>query len=108
MTQRMEALAQANAVQGARANLKKDIRSGLTSAPDVVLSEIPDWLERMRVSDLVRSTHRMGRTNLLPILRQVSCSEVQQVGYLTERQRLLLAELLGDWIERQTPDRVAA
>lgn len=93
--QHMRALAQANRVRLARAELKRQVAEGETTVADVVL-ECPWEAESMTVADLLMSQHRWGRTRCRRFLSSVPMSETRTVGSLTERQRNALATQLGD------------
>lgn len=88
--QRLRALEQANAIRLARAELKRRIAEGETSAAEVIL-ECPDEARSWTVSDLLVSQRRWGSTRCRKFLERNSISEIKAIGALTERQRRLLA-----------------
>ena len=92
--QHMQALAQANRVRLARAELKRQVAEGELSVADVVL-ECPWEAESMNISDLLMSQHRWGRTRCRRFLAAISMSETKTVGSMTDRQRRCLAARLG-------------
>ena len=92
--QHMRALAQANRVRLARAELKKQVADGEASVADVVL-ECPWEAESMTISDLLMSQHRWGRTRCRRFLASIPMSETKTIGTMTERQRRELAGLLA-------------
>ena len=92
--QHMRALAQANRVRLARAELKRQVAEGDTSVADVVLS-CPWEAESMTISDLLMSQHRWGRTRCRRFLASIPMSETKTVGSMTERQRNALAGMLA-------------
>src|ERR671917_2227469 len=92
--QHMRALAQANRVRLARAELKRQVADGETSVADVVLS-CPWEAESMTISDLLMSQHRWGRTRSRRFLSSISMSETKTIGTMTDRQRRALAGMLG-------------
>jgi hypothetical protein len=92
--QHMRALAQANRVRLARAELKRQVAEGETSVADVVLSR-PWEAESMTISDLLMSQHRWGRTRCRRFLASIPMSETKTVGTMTDRQRRALAGMLG-------------
>jgi hypothetical protein len=92
--QHMRALAQANRVRLARAELKKQVAEGDASVADVVL-ECPWEAESMTISDLLMSQHRWGRTRCRRFLASIPMSETKTIGTMTERQRRALAGLLA-------------
>ena len=93
--QHMQALAQANRVRLARAELKRQIAAGHRSAVEVVL-ECPWEAESMSVAELLCSQRRWGRARSRKLISSVdiSLSENKHLGTLTERQRRLLAGAL--------------
>ena len=94
--QHMRALARANRVRLARAELKRQVAEGETTVADVVL-DCPWEAESMSISDLLMSQHRWGRTRCRRFLASIPMSETKTVGSMTERQRrALAAKLRGD------------
>jgi hypothetical protein len=97
--QHMRALAQANRVRLARAELKRQVAEGETSVGDVVL-DCPWEAESMTISDLLMSQHRWGRTRCRRFLASIPMSETKTIGSMTDRQRRELARLLaGDPVQ---------
>jgi hypothetical protein len=92
--QHMRALAQANRVRLARAELKRQVADGEASVADVVL-ECPWEAESMTISDLLMSQHRWGRTRCRRFLASIPMSETKTIGTMTQRQRRELAGLLA-------------
>jgi hypothetical protein len=92
--QHMRALAQANRVRLARAELKRQVADGETSVADVVL-ECPWEAESMTISDLLMSQHRWGRTRCRRFLASLPMSETKTVGSMTDRQRRQLASMMA-------------
>ena len=92
--QHMQALAQANRVRLARAELKRQIADGELSVADVVLY-CPWEAESMAIADLLMSQHRWGRTRCRRFLSAIPMSETKTVGSMTDRQRRALAARLG-------------
>jgi hypothetical protein len=92
--QHMRALAQANRVRLARAELKRQVAEGETSVADVVLDR--RWeAESMTISDLLMSQHRWGRTRCRRFLASIAMSETKTIGTMTDRQRRELARMLS-------------
>jgi phage I-like protein len=91
--QRLRALEHANAVRLARAELKRQIAEGETSAAAVIL-ECPEAVRRWTVSELLMSQRRWGSTRCRKFLERNGVSEIKAIGSLTDRQRHLLAEQL--------------
>ena len=97
--QHLRALAQANRVRLARAELKRQVSDGETSVAEVVL-ECPWEAESMAIADLLMSQHRWGRTRCRRFLASIPMSETKTVGSMTDRQRRALsARLRGDMAE---------
>jgi hypothetical protein len=91
--QHLRALARANEVRLARAELKRQVAEGEISAAHVIL-ECPWEAASMTVSDLLTSQRRWGSTRCRKLLQSVPMSENKTVGSMTERQRNALAGLL--------------
>src|SRR4051794_516784 len=91
--QYMRALAKANEVRLARADLKRRVATGEISAAEVVLTA-PWQAESMTIADLLMSQRRWGSTRCRKLLAQVPVSENKTVGSMTDRQRQALAFLL--------------
>ena len=92
--QHMRALAQANRVRLARAELKRRVAEGELSVAEVVLS-CPWESESMAIADLLMSQHRWGRTRCRRFLGAIPMSETKTIGSMTDRQRNCLAARLG-------------
>jgi hypothetical protein len=92
--QHMRALAQANRVRLARAELKRQVADGETSVADVVLA-CPWEAESMTISDLLMSQHRWGRTRCRRFLASIPMSETKSIASMTDRQRRQLASMLA-------------
>jgi hypothetical protein len=92
--QHMRALAQANRVRLARAELKRQVAEGELTVSDVVL-ECPWEAESMAIADLLMSQHRWGRTRCRRFLASIPMSETKTIGSMTDRQRRALAAMLG-------------
>jgi hypothetical protein len=94
--QHMQALAQANKVRLARAELKRQVGDGELSVADVVL-RCPWEAESMGISDLLMSQHRWGRTRCRRFLGSIAMNETKTIGSMTDRQRReLAARLTGE------------
>jgi len=83
----------ANRIRFARAELKRDIKTGVVTLPEVLLADIPDWLVGMKVEKLVLAVPRVGPRVASRWLARVPTHPHSHIGYLTMRQRLLLAEI---------------
>jgi hypothetical protein len=93
--QHMQALARANRVRLARAELKRSIARGETEVSDVVRNR-PWETESMTLAELLTSQRRWGRTRARKFLLGVALNENKRLGTLTPRQRALLAGALAD------------
>jgi hypothetical protein len=93
MPQHMKALAEANRVRLARAELKRSINAGRAN-PGEVIRGCPWQVETMTVGELLRSQRRWGRARARKFLVALALNENRQLGRLTERQRGVLAREL--------------
>jgi hypothetical protein len=97
--QHMRALAHANRVRLARAELKRAIKGGRVDPAEIVRA-CPWQVETMTVGELLRSQRRWGRARArkflssLTLHESLSLNENRELGRLTERQRNLLARAL--------------
>jgi len=92
--QHMQALAQANRVRLARAELKRQVAEGEAAVSEVVL-ECPWEAESMTIADLLMSQHRWGRSRCRRFLLSIPMTETKTIGSMTVRQRKELAARLG-------------
>lgn len=95
--QHMAALDRANEVRLARAELKRSIKAGATTAAEVIEpgGRIPDCARSMTIGELLGSQERWGRVRVRKFLVRLEISESRAVGNLTSRQRRVLAEALA-------------
>jgi hypothetical protein len=104
--QHMQALAQANRVRLARAELKRLVAEGETSVAEIVLT-CPWEAESMTIADLLMSQHRWGRSRCRRFLTSIPMTETKTIGSMTMRQRNeLAARLSGD--QQPTPHALVA
>ena len=96
--QHMRALARANAVRLARADLKRKVAVDEIDVAEVVLN-CPWEAESMAVADLLMSQRRWGQTRCRKFLAQIPMSERKTIGSMTDRQRRTLAAMLSS-VER--------
>jgi hypothetical protein len=92
--QHMRALAQANRVRLARAELKRQVADGEATVAEIVLAR-PWETESMTIADLLMSQHRWGRTRCRRFLASIPMLETKTIGSMTERQRKELARRLS-------------
>ena len=91
--QRMRALERANDVRSKRAELKWDLRTRRRSVVDV-LSEPPEYVETMKLWDLLLAVPKWGRVKVAKTLKVVGVSPSRTVGGLSSRQRSELVALM--------------
>jgi hypothetical protein len=94
LPQHMQALARANRVRLARAELKRTIGRGEVEVADVI-RDCPWETESMTLAELLTSQRRWGRTRARKLLQAVALSENKRLGTLTPRQRALLTSALS-------------
>jgi hypothetical protein len=92
--QHLKALRQANRVRLARAELKRHVAAGDTTASEVVLG-MPWEAASMELSDLLMSQRRWGRARCRRLLLSLGLPENKHIGTLTPRQRRALVEVLS-------------
>ncbi len=92
--QHMQALARANRVRLARAELKRSIGRGEVDVAEVI-RDCPWETESMTLAELLTSQRRWGRTRARKLLQALALSENKRVGTLTPRQRALLTSALS-------------
>lgn len=86
LAQRMASLAKANEIRTERAVLKRDIKAGRKLLVDVLM-EPPEWLETMKIYDLLLAVPKYGRVTVSKVLQQTRMSPSKTVGGMSERQR---------------------
>jgi hypothetical protein len=92
--QHMQALARANRVRLARAELKRSVGRGEVDVAEVI-EECPWEAESMTLAELLTSQRRWGRTRVRKLLQTLALSENKRIGTLTPRQRTLLTGALS-------------
>lgn len=94
LEQRRAALKKANDIRHDRAILKRDL--GASRRPVIpVLVNPPEFLETMKVYDLLLAVPRVGRVKAGKLLKHAEISPSKTVGGLSPRQRRELAGLVG-------------
>lgn len=91
LDQRMTALRHANEIRTARAQLKRDIRTGRRFASEVLL-EPPEYAATMKIAELLLCVPSLGVVKVSSVLRTVGVSPSKTLAGLTVRQR---SELVG-------------
>ena len=92
-TQRMDALHRANEIRSARAQLKRDLKSGRRSIHSLLLDP-PEFVETAKVFDMLLAVPKYGRVKTNRILNQCRISPSKTIGGLSERQRTELVSQL--------------
>ncbi len=92
--QHLRALARANEVRLARAELKRRVLTGEVSVASVIL-ECAWEVESMTVADLLLAQRRWGAARCRTFLQRIPLSETKTVGSMTERQRRAVADSLS-------------
>lgn len=92
--QHLRALARANEVRLARAELKRRVADGEVSVADIVL-DCPWEATSMPVAELLMSQRRWGVNRCRRVLQAIPVPENKPVGAMTDRQRHELAARLA-------------
>ena len=92
--QHMRALARANQIRLARAELKRGVAAGKIDVAEVIVY-CPWEANGMAVADLLISQRRWGETRCHKLLAQLPVSEQKTIGSMTDRQRRVLAAMLS-------------
>lgn len=92
--QSLKALASANEVRLARMELKREVFAGHVKVADVLMCPESWPVASMPIFALVAAQNRWGRARTLRLMRECGISETKRIGEATERQRLLLADML--------------
>lgn len=89
----MDALARANEIRVRRAQLKRDLKSGVARI-DSVLADPPDFVGTAKVFDVLLAVPKFGRVKAARFLNQCRISQSKTVAGLSDRQRQELVDLL--------------
>jgi hypothetical protein len=92
--QNMRALARANEVRLARAELKRGVAFGRIDVAEVIV-DCPWEAQSMAVAELLLSQRRWGQIRCRKLLSRLPVSEQKTVGSMTDRQRHVLAAMLS-------------
>jgi hypothetical protein len=95
LTQRMDALNEANRVRTRRAQLKKDLRGGRSNI-NVLLLSPPEYILSAKVSDMLLAVPKYGHVKVNKILAQCRISPSKTIGGLSQRQRAELVSHFRD------------
>ena len=93
LDQRMEALKRANEIRTARAQLKRDLKSGRARIHDLLL-EPPEYVETAKVFDMLLAVPKYGRVKVNKVLQLCRISPSKTIGGLSQRQRTELVSML--------------
>jgi hypothetical protein len=96
--QRLAALTRANEVRSKRRELKADLQAGRVLLADVLFSDA-DWLQRMRVTQLLLATRGVGPQKARRALRVAGISPTVSLNRTSLKSR----EILLDWLARNWP-----
>jgi hypothetical protein len=97
VAQHLEALQRANVVRLARAELKRAIKNRDVGGAEVLLGEIPEWLEEMRVEDLCNAIPRFSWRAYQQVMQEAGAGLSLTIGALTTRQRQAIGVGLAEW-----------
>lgn len=86
LDQRMTALRRANQIRVERARLKRALKDGDVSVT-ATLAWPPDYIESMKVFNLLMALPKFGRVKAARLLNQCRISQSKTVGGLSDRQR---------------------
>ncbi len=92
--QHMQALQRANQIRLARAALKRHIGSGAIAVSEVIVT-CPPEAASMPIGELLMSQRRWGAARCQKFLADIGMPETKAVGSMTERQRRVLAAMMG-------------
>lgn len=92
-TQRMEALERGNKVRTRRSQFKRDVKAGRERVHGYLL-EPPEWMETMKIFDLLLAVPKFGRVKVNKVLAQCRMSPSKTVGGMSMRQRTELVSML--------------
>jgi hypothetical protein len=93
LAQRFDALNHANQIRSERAQLKRDLKAGRADTADLLL-EPPEWLESMKLFDLLLATPKYGRVKVNTALKKCGISASKTIGGLSVRQRAEIVSVL--------------
>lgn len=98
MSQHLDALALANGIRLARAQVKRELVGGA-----ITIEEAFDhWaVQSMAVADLLRAQNRWGRTRARKLLSRLAIAENRPVARLTQRQRVSILAALSEIEDRR-------
>jgi hypothetical protein len=86
MSQHMDALARANEIRLARADLKRQVHDGEVTVGQI-LQDPPLEVQTMAISDLLQAQFRWGEYRARKLCTALVISERRPIGRLTARER---------------------
>jgi len=89
----MTALEEANRIRSLRANFKRELKAGRKSAHDALLDP-PEWMETMKIIDLLLATPKYGRVKANKMLQLARISPSKTIGGMSPRQRAEIVSML--------------
>lgn len=93
--QPLQALAKANEIRSARAELRARLRIGAATAVEVLEDEAPaDWLAGMAVIDVLAPHYGWGKPTARKVLASAGVSELRRIGDLSLRDRYRLVDAI--------------
>lgn len=93
LTQRLDALENANIIRTQRSELKRKLRERRMTVYDLILDP-PKYIETMKLFDLMLAVPKYGRVKVNKICTQCRISPSKTLGGLSERQREEVVKLL--------------
>lgn len=101
LVQRMEALAKANDIRVRRGNFKKQMfahtdRDKSKAVAIEAILDPPDFMESMKLMDLLMAVRGFGRTKTNKYLVRLRISPAKTLGGLSPRQRAEVAQAIRD------------
>lgn len=92
--ERLSALEEANRVRFARADAKRDLKSGALDIYDLLMDPSEE-LKGAKVEEMLLAMRGMGRVKVMRILREAGVSRAKTLVGLTHGQRDRLIRALG-------------
>lgn len=89
----MGLLNHANEIRSERAVLKRDLKAGRKQVHNFIL-EPPDYLQTMKLFDLLFACPKYGRVKVSKILQECKISPSKTLGGLSTRQRAEVVSML--------------
>lgn len=97
MEPHMRALQRANEVRLARVELKRAVKAREVMVGEILLADIPDWLEGMRLEELCNAIPQFSWRHFQRLCQRNLVRLTAAVGDLTARKRAVLTADLADY-----------